>query len=167
MKDLFEVMSNIIEEDVEYYKSDFNYDKETIIKNGENQSYIWYTRQSGTELFNMQYIDKLDTADNIEARFWLSQAISIYQIDVISINDNKPFGNIKKLSKYNIEQILKNSRGMSFIEKLNYITKDLKELNSIDFIYVFNRRCEDYELPLKFTSKEAIIDYCKGFNISL
>jgi len=167
MKDLFEVMSNMVEEDVEYYKSDFNYDKETIIKNGENQSYIWYTRQSGTELFNMQYIDKLDTADNIGARFWLSRAISICQIDVISINDGKPFGNIKKLSRYNIEQILKNSRELSFEEKLNYITRDLKELNSKDFVYVFNRRCEDYELPIRFTSKEAIIDYCKGFNISL
>jgi len=167
MKDLFEVMSNMVEEDVEYYKSDFNYDKETIIKNGENQSYIWYTRQSGTELFNMQYIDKLDTADNIGARFWLSRAISICQIDVISINDGKPFGNIKKLSRYNIEQILKNSRELSFEEKLNYITRDLKELNSKDFVYVFNRRCEDYELPIRFTSKEAIIDYCEGFNISL
>lgn len=167
MKDLFEVMSNMVEEDVKYYKSDFNYDKETIIKNGENQSYIWYTRQSGTELFNMQYIDKLDTADNIGARFWLSQAISICQIDVISINDGKPFGNIEKLSRYNIEQILKNSREMSLVEKLNYITRDLKELNSKDFVYVFNRRCEDYELPIRFTSKEAIIDYCEGFNISL
>ena len=115
----------------------------------------------------MQYIDKLDTADNIGARFWLSQAISICQIDVISINDGKPFGNIKKLSRYNIEQILKNNREMSFVEKLNYITRDLKELNSKDFVYVFNRRCEDYELPIRFTSKEAIIDYCEGFNISL
>ena len=103
--DLFAVMGSIVENHVEHYKSDFDFDKEILLnavkkESREESTYIWLCRTTGTWLLRERNVFIRDTSENNTFRFYAEQTsdnILAYVVEIKGMDGNTVVGNIYTL----------------------------------------------------------------------
>lgn len=125
MKNLFEDMQKIVDNNMENYKSDFNLDKDFILKSEKNEFY-WYVRRSGTDIFDIDNINFINSEDYTIAKYYLySEDLHIFKIKVENRTKDEVLGMIEPINKKTFKKILdepKDIKGVIAKITLNNVT---------------------------------------------
>ena len=100
--DLFEVLGNVVNENTEYYKSDFEHDKRFLAnaahkENPEDKFFYWLSRSHGTHLLGEREVFIKDSPENTTFLYWNdvnNESIRAYAVTVTGEADGKIIGNV-------------------------------------------------------------------------
>lgn len=106
--------------------TDFNYDKENLLEVTDCKKYYWYLRECGTELLNSNDIKYKETWDYTTAKYWLSEAIKIYEINVDKIGNKNVYGTIKEIKKDQMQELINNAIEMDEQTSFKYVNDSLQ-----------------------------------------
>ena len=102
--DILDTLQSIVDFNTYYYKTDFNYDKQTLedaaLRYGDNKHFLWLSRRSGTQLYPERDVFIRGTAPNNSWKFYgesKSDSVMAYLIQVIKSEDHILTGNILEL----------------------------------------------------------------------
>lgn len=108
MTNLFNIMGELVDKHVKYYKEDFEIDKKIILKNKDSQKYYWFLRETGTEIFNADELkEKQAKVHRERAEFWLDKTRHIYELNIDKIGKKYAYGYLKPINKNAFEKMLK------------------------------------------------------------
>jgi len=116
MKKLFKAMQSLVNKHVECYQSDFGIDKKVIMANPNEVLYYWYICQYGTFLASATDMQWVESGRPKSAKFWLSETKMIFEVHI----DTKE---LKSITPYKMEGIIKAAKSMSENIKLDYLIK--------------------------------------------
>lgn len=113
--DLFEVLGNIVNENTEYYKSDFEHDKRwlkeaTQKENSEDRIFCWLSRSHGTHLLNEREVFIKNAPENITFLHWYAEkepSVKAYAVTVTGETDGRVTGNVYELDYPQICEYIK------------------------------------------------------------
>lgn len=105
MKNLFNVMSQLVDMHVEFYKSDFDIDKKHMLKNKQFKKYYWFLREGGTTLYSIDTLK--NNKDAVQrAEYWLENSNQFYEINVEKVGRKYIYGDIISIKKEKMKNIL-------------------------------------------------------------
>ena len=116
--DIISALKIIVDNNTKHYKSDFKYDikmfKDAVDhQDGENNRFLWLSRQSGTECFTERNVYLKETCANTT---WLYHAdrkdenLIAFAVEVTGIKDKRVVGNIYELNyKQHAAEVKRNS----------------------------------------------------------
>ena len=110
--DLFGVLSELVENHVKAYKTDFNYDKEIFERavGDSEKDFIWILRENGTQCENERLAYINGTRDNCESKYYLPwDDIKVFYVHVDGMIDGKVSGSVYPVdSKLLYDEVTKN-----------------------------------------------------------
>jgi len=113
---LFKAMEELVNKHVKAWKTDLEYDKNTIKGNPSDVTYYWYLRESGTQLFSASDLKYIETGAPEAATHWLSRAKAIYKIDITAQE-------LKPINEKNMMDLITLAKPMTDSLKLQYLSK--------------------------------------------
>lgn len=150
VEELFKIMEDITNKEVQYYRTDLNYDKERILKDtarGKNYIYLWMTRKHGTWLMRLDQLQYKCTDDYYILDYYVKgygEYENVYMID-LNKNTMKPLCGIevikiwkdakdtidKNIAEEYIKEFIEEFKSQLNNEELEYNIKRLKKLYNI------------------------------------
>jgi len=114
---VLDIMQRIVDRHTKHYKTDFNYDAETIKESvlkpkQEDRTFIWLCRVSGTWLLRERDVFIQGTRENNTLRFYAGQAedaILVYAIEASATDGSDVYGNIYGLNYRDFHDRVKTS----------------------------------------------------------
>ncbi len=104
MINLTEKMSELVNKNVEHWRSDLKYDFE-IIKENKINTYLWILRQNGTQLYVKKNLLE-DEETRYVANYWFNEKKrKVFIIKVKEIKDGIFYGEIREKKK-DLEKII-------------------------------------------------------------
>lgn len=142
---LTKVMEEFVEKYVKYYKTDFKYDKETMLDtNYSTDEFYWILRECGTNMEGSNRIFVKDDSSNITALYYCNEDIHIFKIIINKRGSKYAYGNILEIKKDDfIKSLEKNSRRPVGVKMVEFIkNKDSDKKNKkVEVDIFYNERC--------------------------
>lgn len=125
MKNLFNIMAKIVEENMIAYKDDFYvYDKQILLdKNSSSNTFYWMVRETGTNIFDANKLKYKETFEYTDATYNLKyrKIKAIYKIQIEKRGRKYIYGSIEKISIKAFEDVVKKAKEATTTEKVNMI----------------------------------------------
>ncbi len=126
--DLFKVLGNVVNENTEYYKSDFEHDKNYLAKvanntDPEDKMFYWISRSHGTHLLNEKEVFIKTSPENITFLHWYYEkepSIKAYAVTVTGEADGKILGNVYELDYPELCEYIKDNAVETDRKKMHY-----------------------------------------------
>lgn len=117
MINLFDEMSKVLNKIVKHYKSDFEIDKQIILK--DPKKYYWVLRECGTDIYDAKNILIKESEEYGSAEYYLTQSRieAVYEVNTSKVEKDIAFGDLKKISLKNFESIVRSAEKASESEK--------------------------------------------------
>lgn len=107
---LFEEMEKIVDRVVVCYKDDLIHDKKALLdpkEIKEGNKFYWYVRDSGTDLIRENQVFVKNSWNYNKATYYLDICKEIYEVEVKKLGRKYVYGDIKKVAKKDMENLLK------------------------------------------------------------
>lgn len=96
---LNKIMNELVEKNVKNFKEDLNLDFELLKSNGkEHKSFIWFNRESGTDLMIEKFIPVIYTFHNVTFNTFANYKMKVYRIIVTKICPKNIYGYIEEIN---------------------------------------------------------------------
>ena len=126
--DLFDVLGNVVNENTEYYKSDFEHDKRWLTnaagkENAEDKIFYWISRSHGTHLLGEREVFIKDSPENITFLHWYAEnepSIRAYAVVVTGEADGKIIGNVYDIDYPQICEYIKENAAVADNKTMYY-----------------------------------------------
>lgn len=142
---LTKVMKELVEKYVKYYKTDFKYDKETMLDtNYSTNEFYWMLRESGTWMLSPNSLFAKDSSANNTALYYRNEDILIFKLNINKRGKKYAYGDIKEIKRDDFMQmVLKNTKEPVGVKRIEIIKdKDPAKKNkkvTVDIFY--NEKC--------------------------
>lgn len=122
---LTKLMEQLVDKYVEHYKTDFNYDKESMLdKEFNTDTFYWILRNCGTNLLSSQRIFATGDYTNFEATYYGNQDVKIYKIIIKKRGKKYAYGDVQELKNDKfLAMVTENSKPPQAV-KMTIIFKD-------------------------------------------
>lgn len=126
--DVISVLTDVLNENTEYYKSDFEHDKrwlkEAVQKdNPEDKIFYWLSRSHGTHLLGEREVFIKDSPENITFLHWYAEkepSIRAYAVVVTGEADGKIIGNVYDIDYPQICEYIKENAAVADNKTMYY-----------------------------------------------
>lgn len=103
--DILSVLSQVVQRNTQHYQSDFDYDRETLSRAGqelnmENRVFYWMSRPEGTWCVKEREVFLLESEAHTIWTYHEAEAENIcaYRVTVTGLRDGRPVGLLKRLN---------------------------------------------------------------------
>lgn len=107
MKNLFEVMQEIVEKNLEAYKGDFEIDKSIMLNKENEDEFYWYVRKSGTDIYEAKKVQFMGSEENVSANYYIGyDPLQIFHIKIEKRGTKYVYGSIEPVKREKFKKII-------------------------------------------------------------
>lgn len=133
------VMEELVNDNVKHYKSDFSLDMEALRLNSkEHKSYIWFLRESGTNLMIEKFINVINTNHNHTFNYYKDKDIIPFRIVITKACPKNMYGYIERI---NLKHYIKKEKPLDKEYKFAHIRLTLNDKTKKELKIPFTEKC--------------------------